>query len=76
MTDHSHRFRVGQTVSLVQSLSRSAAAGEYQIVSLRPADGETPHYRIKSRTETYERVVAESDLILSAHLGSIDRQRR
>lgn len=75
MKDQSHRFRVGQTVNLVQSLSRFAAAGEYQIVSLRPADSEIPHYRIKSRSETYERVVAESDLILSAHLGLIDRQR-
>lgn len=76
MTEESHRFRVGQTVSLVQWSSRSETAGQYQIVSLRPADGDVPHYRIKSRSETYERVVAESDLVLSAHLGSIDRERR
>jgi hypothetical protein len=67
MTDRSHRFKVGQTVDLIQSTFRSAASGQYEIVSLRPADGEIPHYRIKSRSETHERVVAESDLILSAH---------
>jgi hypothetical protein len=67
MTDRSHRFRVGQTVRLIQSMSRSAAAGQYEIVSLRPADGEIPQYRIKSRSENHERVVAENDLILSAH---------
>jgi hypothetical protein len=68
MTDRIHKFKVGQSVDLIQSTFRSAAAGQYEIVSLRPADGENPHYRIKSRSEAHERVVAESDLILSAHL--------
>jgi hypothetical protein len=48
-------------------MSRLAASGHYQIVSLRPSEGESPQYRIKSRSEAHERVVAESDLILSAH---------
>ncbi len=68
MTDRDHKFKVGQTVDLIPSISRSAAAGHYQIVSLRPADGGNPQYRIKSRSESHERVVSESDLILSAHL--------
>jgi hypothetical protein len=68
MTDQSHKFRVGQTVDLIPSMSRSAAKGHYEIVSLRPADGENPRYRIKSRSESHERVVAESDLILSANV--------
>jgi hypothetical protein len=63
-----HRFKVGQTVDLIPSTFRSAATGNYVIVSLRPADGDTPHYRIKSKSELHERVVAESDLILSAHV--------
>jgi hypothetical protein len=63
-----HRFKVGQTVDLIQSTFRSAAAGHYVIVSLRPTDGDTPQYRIKSKSELHERVVAESDLILSAHV--------
>ena len=68
MTDRTHKFRIGQTVDLVPSLSRSAARGHYEIVSLRPADGGNPQYRIKNRSESHERVVSESDLILSAHL--------
>jgi hypothetical protein len=63
-----HKFMVGQTVDLIPSTFRSAAKGHYEIVSLRPPDGETPQYRIKSKSELHERVVAESDLILSAHL--------
>jgi hypothetical protein len=67
MNDRTHKFKVGQTVDLVQSVSRSAASEHYEILSLRPAEGGSPQYRIKSRNESYERVVAESDLILSAH---------
>jgi hypothetical protein len=68
MTDRTHKFRIGQTVDLIPSMSRSAARGHYEIVSLRPAEGDNPQYRIKNRSESHERVVSESDLILSAHL--------
>jgi len=68
MTDRTHKLRIGQTVDLIPSMSRSAARGHYEIVSLRPAEGDNPQYRIKNRSESHERVVSESDLILSAHL--------
>ena len=68
MTDAMHKFKIGQTVDLITSTARSAASGRYQIISLRPANGEIPQYQIKSRSENHERVVAEDDLILSAHL--------
>jgi len=68
MTDQVHKYRVGQTVNLIPSISRSAAAGHYEIVSLRPADGGNPQYCIKSKGESHERVVSETDLILSAKL--------
>jgi len=68
MNEYTHKFKIGQTVDLIQSTFRSAAAGHYEIVSLRPADGEVPQYRIKSKSESHERVVAENDLILSAHV--------
>ncbi len=68
MTDRAHKFKVGQTVDLIPSTFRSAAAGHYQIVSLRPTDGGNPQYRIKSKSESHERVVSESDLILPAHV--------
>jgi hypothetical protein len=68
MTDGIHKFKVGQTVDLLPSTFRSAAGGTYQIVSLRPAEGGNTHYRIKSKSEAHERVVSESDLVLSAKL--------
>ena len=67
MTDRTHKFEVGQTVDLIQSTSRPAASGHYEILSLRPAEGGSPQYRIKSKSESHERVVTESDLILSTH---------
>lgn len=67
MTDFIHKFRVGQTVSLIPSTARSAAIGHYQIISLRPASGDNPQYRVKSLSEAHERVVSESDLILPAN---------
>jgi hypothetical protein len=66
MTTRTHRFKVGQTVSLIPSVSRVAARGHFEIVSLRPPEGGTPQYRIKNRGELHERVVAETDLIPSA----------
>ena len=65
MTDSAHKFKVGQTVGLLPSL-RSGARGAYQIVSLRPSEDGTKQYRIKSKEEAYERVVAESDLVTPA----------
>jgi hypothetical protein len=65
MADHPHKFRIGQTVDLIPSTFRSAATGQYEIVSLRPADGGSPQYRIKSKSESHERVVSENDLIPS-----------
>jgi hypothetical protein len=66
MTDQVHKFKIGQIVDLIPSISRFAAKGHYQIVSLRPADGENLQYRIRSKSEAHERVVAESDLVLLA----------
>jgi hypothetical protein len=64
MTDPEHKFKIGQTVDLISSVGRSAASGHYEIVSLRPTDGGSPQYRIKSKHESHERVVSENDLIL------------
>jgi hypothetical protein len=69
MTDGIHKFKVGQTVDMIHSTFRSAAKGTYQIVSLRPAESGNMEYRIKSKSEAHERVVSESDLILSANLN-------
>ena len=50
MTDLTHKFRIGQSVDLIPSTFRSAARGHYEIVSLRPAEGGSPQYRIKSKS--------------------------
>ena len=70
MTIVSYKFKVGQTVDLIPSVSRLAANGRFQIISLRPSEGETPHYRIKSMTELHERVVAEDELTLLSRYDS------
>jgi hypothetical protein len=67
MTEFIHRFKIGQTVDLIPSTFRSAARGNYEIVSLRPAEGGNPQYRIKSKSENHERVVGESDLVPSSN---------
>jgi hypothetical protein len=64
MIDQVHKFKVGQTVDLIPSTFRSAAKGAYEIVSLRPAEDGSTRYRIKSKSESHERVVSEGDLIL------------
>jgi hypothetical protein len=61
-----HKFKVGQTVDLVPRTFPSAARGRYEIISLRPAEGGDPQYRVKSKSESHERVVSESDLVVPA----------
>jgi hypothetical protein len=68
MTGLTHKFKIGQIVDLIPSTFRSAAKGDYEIVSLRPSEGGNPQYRIKSRSEPHERVVSESDLIPAADM--------
>lgn len=65
MTNLTHKFKDGQTLQLIPSISRVAASGHYQIVSLRPAECDSLQYRVKSRSGAPERVVEESDLRLS-----------
>ena len=71
MADMTHKYKIGQTVELIQSSIRSAARGGYEIVSLRPPDDGDPKYGIKSRSENHQRVVSESDLILASSRDSI-----
>jgi hypothetical protein len=59
----SNLFQSGQTVRLVRTLSRRAAAeGEFKIVRALPNEGGETQYRIKSAQEPHDRVVKESDL--------------
>jgi len=63
-----HKFNIGQSVDLISTVIRPAAAGAYEIRHLVPApDGspENPRYRIKNSAEKHERVASESELTLS-----------
>ncbi len=57
----SHKFKVGELVELKPAVSRNVPGGVYEIVKIRPRDGEY-EYRIKSPHEPHERVARESDL--------------
>ena len=58
-----HKFRLGQRVTLAESVLRgNAARGAYMIIKRLPErDGEFD-YRIKSVSESHERVARESEL--------------
>ena len=58
-----HKFQAGQRVTLAANIiNRSAAGGSYVVTKQLPErDGEF-EYRIKSASETHERVARESEL--------------
>jgi hypothetical protein len=58
-----HKFKVGQVVNYSPNrMSMSASARGYEIKRLLPREGVELLYRIKSPTETFERVAREQDL--------------
>jgi hypothetical protein len=70
----SHRFSVGQVVDLAHHMLQTAPTGRYEVRQLMPAsdrDADDPRYRIKSMSEKYERVAAESDLTLAPAQAAI-----
>ena len=63
-----HKFTVGQTVDLTRTIMRPSAPGKYEIRRLMPAsdiDPSNPSYRVKNVGESYERVVRESEIVLT-----------
>ncbi len=58
-----HRFHVGQRLRLLGGGSTWArSGGACKVVLLMPNEGGAFHYRVRSETENFERVVAETDL--------------
>jgi hypothetical protein len=58
-----HKFKVGQVVGYVPGrLSLPASDGPYKVIRLLPVENGQVHYRIKSTSETFERVARESEL--------------
>lgn len=57
------KFRVGQVVDFrPMRASLPSSAREYKILKLLPNEGREQEYRIKTATESFERVVRESEL--------------
>jgi hypothetical protein len=58
----SHKFHVGETVTLIPSISRNVAGGIYQVIRQLPHNGRDFEYHIKSENEDHQRVARESEL--------------
>jgi hypothetical protein len=59
----SHKFHVGEIVSIRPIVSRNVPGGAYEVTKLLPHNGREYEYRIKSASEEHERVAGESELI-------------
>jgi hypothetical protein len=58
-----HRYHVGQRLRLVGGGNYWArSAGTCRVIALMPYEGGAFYYRVRSETESFERVVAEGDL--------------
>jgi hypothetical protein len=57
----SHKFKVGDIVTVRPAISRNAPGGVFEVIKRLPGNGER-EYRIKSAKEPHERVARESEL--------------
>jgi hypothetical protein len=57
----SHKFHVGEIVSLRPIVSRNVPGGAYEVTKQLPHNGREFEYRIKSASEEHERVAGESE---------------
>ena len=58
----SHKFHIGETVTLRPAVSRNVPGGVYEVTKLLPHNGSEFEYRIKRASEEHERVAREGDL--------------
>ena len=58
----SHKFKVGDIVTINPAISRFVPDGVFEVIKQLPGNGE-PEYRIKSSKEPHERVARESELV-------------
>jgi hypothetical protein len=57
-----HKFRIGQLVTLTHPILKRRIGGIYEVVALVPDDGHGISCRVKSPDEDFERTVLESEL--------------
>jgi hypothetical protein len=58
----SHKFHVGESVTLVPAISRNVPGGVYQVIKQLPHNGRDFEYLIKSAREDHQRIAGESEL--------------
>jgi hypothetical protein len=58
----SHKFQVGETVTLIPSISRNVPGGVYQVIRQLPHNGRDFEYHVKSMKEDHQRVASEFEL--------------
>ena len=58
----SHKFRIGQIVTIKPALSRNVPGGVYTVTKQLPENRGEFEYRIKSMDEVHERIARESEL--------------
>ena len=61
----SHKFKIGEIVTIRPALSRNVPGGVYEVTKQLPHNGREFEYRIKSVNELHERVAGESELTRS-----------
>jgi hypothetical protein len=58
-----HKFKIGQSVDFALARPGMPTAGrQYEIIRLLPLESGELLYRVKSKSETFERVAKESEL--------------
>ena len=58
-----HKFRVGQLVDFAPARPGVPTSGrQYEVIRLLPADSGELQYRVKSKSEPFERIAKESEL--------------
>jgi hypothetical protein len=58
----SHRFKVGEVVTIRPAPNMNVPGGVYEVVQQLPGTGSEPEYRIKSANEPHQRVARQSEL--------------
>jgi hypothetical protein len=58
----SHKFHLGESVTLIASISRNVSGGIYQVTKQLPHNGLEFEYHIKSANEQHQRVARETEL--------------
>jgi hypothetical protein len=57
-----HKYKTGQTVTIVANRASATPKGRFEIVRALPTERGNRQYRIKSVFDGHERVVMESEL--------------